>query len=175
MALVMNTPNRPVAPLVRRALVEPGAKFVMVAKRLMTEAEKASNEEQFLGIRISGKSDLEKYADLIEETIHTEGEFDEAPHRTFMCVGGEITNVKTVRTKKGDQMGFVNLAFGVDSYRVTMFPQTWIRYAHMLQSGKIFLFEGVKEISETYGDGFVVNSVISVEEHAMNRMREEKG
>ncbi len=159
----------------KKALISVGAFDDWGMRVLMTEAEKASNEEQFLGIRISGKSDLEKYSDLIEETIHTEGEFDEAPHKTFMCVGGEITNVKTVRTKKGDQMGFVNLAFGVDSYRVTMFPQTWTRYAHQLQSGKIFLFEGVKEISETYGDGFVVNSVISVEEHAMNRMRENQG
>lgn len=153
----------------KKALIGVGAFDEFGMRVLMTEAECASNEEAYLGLRITGKSDLERYSTLLEETVHTEHEIESAPHGAFACIGGEVTNIKAIRTKNGDPMAFLSLAFGTDVYRATMFPDSWARFGNEIKTGKIFLLEGVKQVDEKYGDNFIVSNVISAEELAAAR------
>lgn len=147
----------------KKALVGAGAFDKFGLRSMMSEPERANNEMAYIGVKLSGKSDLETYAELIEETIHTEEEFDDAPHGATLCVGGEIIGVKQTHTKaRGDAMGFVTVAYGVDSYRVTLFPQTWALFASMMVEGKVVFFEGRKEISDQYGPGFIGQECIDL-------------
>lgn len=168
----MSVPRKAVNKNAREALVGAGAFDSFGKRNHMTEIEKAAAEEGYIGVKLSGKSDLEKYADIIEETIHTEDEFDEAMDGAHMCVGGEITGIKaTVTKKRGEPMGFVNLAYGVDSYRVTLFPPMWAQCADQLATGKIVFFEGHKQVSDQYGDGFIAEDFTSLDELVAIRMR----
>ena len=147
----------------KKALAGSGAFDCWGMRRMMTDVEKAANEEAYIGVKLSGKSDSDVYAELIESTIHTEEEFDEAPHGTFLCLGGEIIGVKDTRTKaRGEEMGFVSLAYGSDTFRVTCFPPVWSLYSQLFVTGKIVFFEGRKEISDQYGPGFVAAECIDL-------------
>lgn len=156
-------PRKAVNKNARRALVGAGAFDEFGLRHFMSDAERASNEEGYIGVRLSGKSDLDVYAPLIEETIHSEDEFDEAVHGTHLCVGGEVVGVKqTVTRAKGETMGFVNMAYGSDTYRVTVFPPVWNLYSDKFVDGKIIFIEGRKEISDQYGAGFIAEDVIDL-------------
>lgn len=148
-------PRKDVKKPSRIALIGAGAFDEFGLRQMMTEQERATNEIGFLGVQLSGKTDLEKYSELIEEMIHSEEEFDAADHGASLCVGGEIVGVKTVTTKRGEQMGFVNVAYGNDSYRVTVFPPVWNLFCTEFVDGRVVFFEGNKDVSEQYGAGFV--------------------
>lgn len=147
----------------RKALIGAGAFDFLRMRDLMTEFEKSSNEEAYIGVKISGKSEMEKYNELIEETVHTEDEFDAASHGDSLCLGGEIISIKETFTKsRGDQMGFVTIAYGTDTFRVTLFPKVWGRYSSVLIEGKVVFFEGRKDVSDQYGAGFVAQECVEL-------------
>lgn len=51
-------------------------------------------------------------------------------------VGGRITNVHIMNTRKGDPMAFVDVDDGIVSHSITMFPGVWKRVApHMVKDG----------------------------------------
>jgi DNA polymerase-3 subunit alpha len=147
----------------RKSLAGAGAFDAFGMRSMMSEPERAVNEEAYIGVKLSGKSELETYAELIENTIHTEDEFDEADHGEHLCVGGEVIGVKPTRTKaKGEPMGFVTLAYGIDSYRITCFPPVWSLFSQLFVNGKVLFFEGHKEISDQYGPGFIGEECIDL-------------
>lgn len=147
----------------RLALISSGAFDAFNMRLFMSESERAENEEKYIGVRLSGKSDLEKYAALIEETAHTEDEFDDAGDGDNLCLGGEVTGIKTVVDKNGNEMAFVTLAHGADSFRVTLFSHVWAIYGEQLQLGKVVFFEGTKQISDRYGPGFIGKDCMALE------------
>lgn len=155
-------PRKDVKAPARKALIGCGAFDEFNLRAMMSPQERASNEIAFIGVKLSGEADTKKYAELIEETIHPEEEFDAAQHGEHMCVGGEITGVKRVTTKKGDPMGFVNLAYGTDTYRVTLFPPAWATYESSCVEGSIIFVEGRKDVSDQYGAGFIGNEVVTL-------------
>lgn len=158
-------PKREVNKSVKKALVGAGAFDEFSARRMLTEAERAAQEVDYMGVRLSVPSDADRHSGLIEETIHTEQEFDEAQDGEFLCVGGEITSIKATSTRaKGEAMGFVSLAFGSDNYRVTLFPAVWSYHLSKLIEGEVVLVEGVKEVSDKYGASFVAKNVITLGE-----------
>jgi len=159
-----SVPRNSVNKLGREALVGAGAFDDWGLRNFMSDEQKASNEEAYLGMRLTGKSDLAKYADLIEDTIHTEDEFDAAKDGDALCVGGEIVGVKPTVTKTQKEMGFVTVAYGTDSIRVTVWPQLWELYSSAFKLGKVVFFEGRKQISERYGPGFIASSCVTLEE-----------
>lgn len=158
-------PARAVNKNAKLALVGSGAFDAFNLRQFMTDQEKASNEIAYIGIKISGISDLVKYGPLIEATIHTEDDFNEAEDGMNLCVGGEITGVKkTMTKKKGESMAFVNLAYGTDEYRVTVFPPVWRLFQNILIEGNVVFFEGTVDISEQYGRGFIGQQCVTLEE-----------
>lgn len=51
-------------------------------------------------------------------------------------IGGRITNVHTLETKKGDKMAFIDVDDGIIQHSVTLFPNVWKRVAtHMVKDG----------------------------------------
>lgn len=154
----------------RKALAGAGAFDAFGMRSMMSPPEMALNEEAYIGVKLSGKSDLETYAELVEATIHTEEEFDDALNGASLCVGGEVVGVKQVFTKKGDPMGFVTCAYGIDTYRITCFPPVWSIFSTMFVTGKVLFFEGVKDVSDQYGAGFIAKECIDLADLAARRI-----
>lgn len=55
-------------------------------------------------------------------------------------VGGKITNVHKLRTKKGDEMAFVAIDDGIVSHSITMFPSIWKKFSNTMATDEVFAF-----------------------------------
>ena len=55
-------------------------------------------------------------------------------------VGGKITNVHKLRTKKGDEMAFVTIDDGIVSHSITMFPSIWKKFSNTITTDEVFAF-----------------------------------
>jgi DNA polymerase-3 subunit alpha len=117
-----------------------------------------------LNISLSQGKRLLTYKPFIDERIYTEEEIEALPdkpprrrslHGTFCSchecrasqavVGGEITGVKVIRTKKGEPMAFVDVAYGINQYSCTLFPEMYERYKDLLDLPTAFLIAGTKD------------------------------
>lgn len=65
-------------------------------------------------------------------------------------VGGKITNVHKLRTKKGDEMAFVTIDDGMVSHSITMFPSIWKKFNNTMIVDEVFAFRC--EIGEYRGE-----------------------
>lgn len=51
-------------------------------------------------------------------------------------VGGRITNVHTLKTKKGDVMAFIDIDDGIVQHSVTLFPNVWKRVSNHMSTNE---------------------------------------
>lgn len=111
----------------------------------MTEREKVNHELRLLGYALSGDS-IGKHKQVIVDRCVTQADFEKMPHDRHAMVGGEITQVREVTTRKGDQMAFVDIAFGNDTFSATFFPDSFAQYSYLLTEGNAILAYGQKDI-----------------------------
>jgi DNA polymerase-3 subunit alpha len=129
------------------------------------QAEILKLEEQSLNLPLSLQSVISEYKNEIEARIFTEEEVDALPskpnrnkakqHGSFCgcdaceaarCViGGEVTSKKEIKTKNGDKMAFIDVAFGVNQWSVTLFPFIYERCHHLLTRPTVLLIAGHKQ------------------------------
>lgn len=73
----------------------------------------------------------------IQEEIKMLGGFVGVPASEMMgepIIGGRLSNVHTLKTKKGDTMAFIDVDDGIIQHSVTMFPNVWERVKdHMVK------------------------------------------
>jgi DNA polymerase III subunit alpha len=129
-----------------------------------TRTEILDLEREALKLTISTASVMSDYHEFIEERVYTEAEIEETPnhpkrkgnkHGMFcsckdceeaqLVVGGEVVGLKEITTKGGDKMAFVDMAFGVNSYDVTVFPSIYKKYRKMLKEQVPLLIAGHKD------------------------------
>jgi len=141
-----------------------GSKLVEIVRE-PTEHELIMYESDALNVPLSIRNLVDKYTPFIEERIYTEAEVDELPSKpnrkgkkhgmTCACsdceaahcvIGGEITNVKTIKTKNGDAMAFIDVAFESFSWNVTIFPYLYTRVADLLKKPTAVLIAGHKQL-----------------------------
>ena len=129
--------------------------------RGLEQNELLAFEKEALGIYISGHP-LNKYHDIIEKYASTdlislmpnsdEDEEDEnaESHDKFseiedgmpVIVGALIRSVKSITTKKGDFMAFVEIEDMYSSFEVTVFPKTYEKYHYSLKEDAPVLIKG---------------------------------
>lgn len=107
-----------------------------------SEKEMAEMEKEAIGFSISKKTDVDAYKKLISERIDTADELMEKEDEAEALVGGEIVKLKEIETKKGDNMAFADLEFADNEYAVTIFPEPFRKYRHMLSPGNAILVIG---------------------------------
>ena len=100
----------------------------------MTEWEKES-----MGFAVSKGDDLNVYREIIEQRITLDEDFEDEEE---VLVAGEIIGIKEHKTKKGDQMAFVTLDYFNKEYRLTIFPEMYKRFSHMIVQGKVLMAIG---------------------------------
>lgn len=84
-------------------------------------------EKELLGLYISGHP-LEEFAVKFNKKENTINYNKTLPSGTNTTVGGIVEEVKTITTKKGDQMAFVRLADLSDKLETVFFPETYQKY-----------------------------------------------
>ena len=61
-------------------------------------------------------------------------------------VGGEVIAKKEIKTKGGDKMAFIDVAFGVNQWSVTLFPFVYDQCRHLLSRPTVLLIAGHKQL-----------------------------
>lgn len=129
-----------------------------------TQEEIDEMELEALNISLSQGAKILRYKEFIDARIYTEEEIEDIPakprrkgkrHGTFcvckdceaayVIIGGEIVNVKRIKTKKDEVMAFIEVAYGVNQYNVTVFPYQYKDYGHLLDLPSAFLIAGHKD------------------------------
>jgi len=59
-------------------------------------------------------------------------------------IGGMLVNIRRIKTKTGEPMGFGTVVDVDESIDLTFFPKTWAKYRGSISDGKILKVDGVK-------------------------------
>lgn len=99
-------------------------------------------EEQYLGAYLSGHP-VSQFADAGMRLGVTP--VAELANRASVKIFVFVTNVKVIRTKRGEQMAFVSGSDQTGSIEVTVFPNLYKRISALLEKNKILLVDGKVE------------------------------
>lgn len=99
-------------------------------------------EEQYLGAYLSGHP-VSQFADAGMRLGVTP--VAELANRASVKIFVFVTNVKVIRTKRGEQMAFVSGSDQTGSIEVTVFPNPYKRISALLEKNKILLVDGKVE------------------------------
>ncbi len=90
----------------------------------LSDQEKLKAEKEFLGVYIS-EHPLDKASERLEECTTADlAELAEFPDGQELVVGGMVTSLKPLTTRKGDPMLFFTLETLTSQVEVTVFPRT---------------------------------------------------
>jgi DNA polymerase-3 subunit alpha len=76
-------------------------------------------------------------------------------------VGGMVTEVKTIKTKNGDNMGFVTLLDLDEKLSLTLFPRQWEEYRGLIDVGAIVEVVGTKSAYKNQHNCIEVDEIYS--------------
>jgi DNA polymerase-3 subunit alpha len=111
-----------------------------------TDDELVQMQDEALGISLSTNKLLIKYREYIDNRVFDQEEIDELDEGEEAVVGGEITHMKQIITKKKQQpMAFITLSLGVNQYSVVVFPNQYARFHKLMQRQTLFLFSVKKD------------------------------
>ena len=118
-----------------------------------TQDELLTLEHQLLGVYLSGHP-LQELATVIEAwATHTTGRIGEELEHQGIVVGGLLTEVKTMTTKKGEQMCSALLEDFDGAVSVTVFPRTYSSTKDIWQEGVVLLVEGAVQVERDEESG----------------------
>jgi DNA polymerase-3 subunit alpha len=140
----------------------PNKEPVIVSTPTFEEIEQM--ELDVLNVSLSASNTFLTYKPFIEARIYTQEEVDELPSKpkrsgkkhnnwctcdeceaSFCVVGGELVNVKVIKTKKGDPMAFADLVWDYNRYNLTFFPEAYREYRNWLEEPVPFFVSGFKQ------------------------------
>lgn len=108
---------------------------------------KAEQEKVYLGVMLSGESDIVRYQSLLEEYITPEEEWEaHAEAEEMIQVGGEVILVEDKKTKKGDDYARITLALGDTEVKVNMWKDTYGKFRHKIAEGSAVLIAGYYDV-----------------------------
>lgn len=147
----------------REKLLKVGALDSLGGRAGWSDTEKAAAEMELLGMALSPGGTLGENEQLVVERTHSEEEYNELEAGSNVAIGGQITEVKGVKTKKGknpgQSMGFIKISLGLDSFQCTVFPQQWVINKHLLTVGNNVMIQGRKDER-----GIIVNGMMTVDD-----------
>jgi DNA polymerase-3 subunit alpha len=117
-----------------------------------------------LNVSMTQNSFMLQFKPFLDERIFTEAEIEKLPphpkrqgkkHGSYCTctackksecvVGGEITHVKVISTKNGEQMAFFDLAYESHQYSCTLFPGFYRDYRELLKRQDLYLVAGYRD------------------------------
>ena len=106
------------------------------------QRESLAWEKELIGAYVSEHPVTKALADLQSEITHTSGELNEDldGHKAVMV--GAVVSTRTIQTKKGDTMGFIQLEDVQGGFECVAFPRTWKQTQNLWQKDKVVLVRG---------------------------------
>jgi DNA polymerase-3 subunit alpha len=106
----------------RHALAQAGAMDRFDARKGLTLDERASFEEERIGVALSVPDRIGDMREPMRALVHTQDEVEAAPNGAALVVGGEIISGFETKTKLGKPGLKLIVAFGADEYLVSVPP-----------------------------------------------------
>jgi DNA polymerase-3 subunit alpha len=123
-------------------------------------------EKELLGLYVSDHP-LSPYQTVLQQRItHTSNQLGEASNRDKVVVAGLITHFRSIRTKKGDPMGFATLEDMHGSIELVLFPRAWEQFNSLIKMDMVISAEG--RVDAQMGDPKVLVDKIREEQPAEN-------
>ena len=125
-------------------------------------------ERELLGIYLSSHP-LEAYKDILEaKTVQVVSLSRELDGRTI-SVGGSISQIREISTKKGAKMAFVKLTDLAGETELIVFPKTYAQTTDIWQIDKVIIAKGKVDFSRSEEQKILVEEVsLITEEQAAN-------
>ncbi len=108
----------------------------------MPQRESLSWEKELIGAYVSEHPVTKALADLQSEITHTSGELNEDLDGQKAVMVGAVVSTRTIQTKKGDTMGFIQLEDVQGGFECVAFPRTWKQTQNLWQKDKVVLVRG---------------------------------
>jgi len=117
----------------------------LIATQIITSEQKLLWEKELLGLYVSSHP-LEKVKNLLRDKTMSLKEVKQSPvFYNSVRVGGIISSVKKIITKKGQPMMFLQLEDLTDKVEVVIFPSILEANPNVLQENKIVFITGKKD------------------------------
>jgi DNA polymerase-3 subunit alpha len=109
-------------------------------------------ERELLGLYLSGHP-LDDYDDLVERTTGVDRLMDlsELPDDTRTVVVGMVVSIKTIMTKQGKAMAFMECEDQIERCEVVLFPEVWKRNSSWIEKGTLL---GLRARVQQQDEGF---------------------
>jgi DNA polymerase-3 subunit alpha len=124
-------------------LLKPAAEVKDIEHKQLLEWEKEA-----LGVHVS-EHPLERPMAMIKSRTNvTIGEIDKNMNGKIVRVGGMVSTLRTLTTKKGDPMAFGTLEDLDDKIDLVFFPRTWEKHRQQVQVDQIMLVIGKVQVKD---------------------------
>ena len=120
------------------------------------EKEQLLWERDLMGLYLSAHP-LDKYDTYFEEQTHPYSLITAENNNKVVTIGGIITNVRTILTKKGDKMAFVKMENKTDETEFIVFPNTFAEHGAKLEVDNVVRVQG--KVNATDKDGNITSDV----------------
>ena len=108
-------------------------------------------ERDLMGLYLSAHP-LDKYDLYFEEQCHPMSEVCPENQDKTVCVGGIITDVRTILSKKGDKMAFVKIEGKVGETEIIVFPKTYATCGAKLEVDNVIRVQGQVDARDRDGN-----------------------
>ena len=123
---------------------------IKTAPTKFSEKEQLLWERDLMGLYLSAHP-LDKYDTYFDEQTHPYSLVTEANDNKMVTIGGIITDVRTILTKKQQKMAFVKIENKVTDQEVIVFPNTFAEYGGKLVQDNVVRITG--KVNATDKDG----------------------
>lgn len=113
-------------------------------------------ERDLMGLYLSAHP-LDKYDTYFEEQTHPMSYIKADYDNKIVTIGGIITSIRTIMTKKGDKMAFVKLENKTDEVEFVVFPSVFAEHGAKLIVDNVVRVKG--KVSATDKDGRITSDV----------------
>ena len=120
------------------------------------EKEQLLWERDLMGLYLSAHP-LDKYDTYFEEQTHPYSLITAENNNKLVTIGGIITNVRTILTKKGDKMAFVKMENKTNETEFIVFPSVFAEHGAKLEIDNVVRVQG--KVNATDKDGNVTSDV----------------
>lgn len=135
-----------------------------------TVTQQLDMERELLGLYLSGHP-LDDYDELLaEDGVDRLMDLVEAPDDTRTVVAGMVVSIKTITTKQGKAMAFIELEDQIERCEVVLFPEVWRRSATHVSKGALL---GMRATVQQLDEGFklLADEVAPLSEGALAQLR----
>jgi len=99
-------------------------------------------ERELIGLYVSDHPLSPVIAELTHVVTHFSGQLSEASANERVRVAGMIVRIRHHQSKAGKPMGFVTIEDLQGAIELVIFPNTWAKYADLIEYDRIILVEG---------------------------------